>query len=91
MRKESGCTACTFIQCSFFPLLCCESCKRNRAKLFIIYLYLFTSIIYFLFIFRIHKLTIDDVKPEDEGDYTFVPEGYAFNLSAKLNFLGTSF
>uniref|UniRef100_A0A9J8CUV2 Myosin binding protein C3 n=1 Tax=Cyprinus carpio carpio TaxID=630221 RepID=A0A9J8CUV2_CYPCA len=36
---------------------------------------------------RIHKLTIDDVKPEDEGDYTFVPEGYAFNLSAKLNFL----
>ncbi len=45
----------------------------------------------FLFIFRIHKLTIDDVKPEDEGDYTFVPEGHAFNLSAKLNFLGTSF
>uniref|UniRef100_A0A671MPG3 Myosin-binding protein C, cardiac-type-like n=1 Tax=Sinocyclocheilus anshuiensis TaxID=1608454 RepID=A0A671MPG3_9TELE len=41
----------------------------------------------FLFIFRIHKLTIDEVKPEDEGDYTFVPEGYAFNLSAKLNFL----
>lgn len=37
---------------------------------------------------RIHKLTIDDVKPEDEGDYTFVPDGYAFNLSAKLNFLG---
>ncbi|XP_072574477.1 myosin-binding protein C, cardiac-type [Paramormyrops kingsleyae] len=36
---------------------------------------------------RIHKLTIDDVKPEDEGDYTFIPEGYAFNLSAKLNFL----
>ncbi|XP_026123180.1 myosin-binding protein C, cardiac-type isoform X3 [Carassius auratus] len=36
---------------------------------------------------RIHKLTIDDVKPEDEADYTFVPEGYAFNLSAKLNFL----
>ncbi|XP_043100647.1 myosin-binding protein C, cardiac-type isoform X1 [Puntigrus tetrazona] len=36
---------------------------------------------------RIHKLIIDDVKPEDEGDYTFVPEGYAFNLSAKLNFL----
>ncbi|XP_065123754.1 myosin-binding protein C, cardiac-type [Paramisgurnus dabryanus] len=36
---------------------------------------------------RIHKLTIDDVKPEDEGDYTFVPEGHAFNLSAKLNFL----
>uniref|UniRef100_A0A8B9L3N7 Myosin-binding protein C, cardiac-type n=1 Tax=Astyanax mexicanus TaxID=7994 RepID=A0A8B9L3N7_ASTMX len=36
---------------------------------------------------RIHKLTIDDVRPEDEGDYTFVPEGYAFNLSAKLNFL----
>ncbi|XP_016408418.1 myosin-binding protein C, cardiac-type-like [Sinocyclocheilus rhinocerous] len=36
---------------------------------------------------RIHKLTIDEVKPEDEGDYTFVPEGYAFNLSAKLNFL----
>ncbi|XP_059926587.1 myosin-binding protein C, cardiac-type [Gadus macrocephalus] len=36
---------------------------------------------------RIHKLTIDAVTPEDEGDYTFVPEGYAFNLSAKLNFL----
>ncbi|KAI1890164.1 hypothetical protein AGOR_G00170850 [Albula goreensis] len=36
---------------------------------------------------RIHKLAIDDVRPEDEGDYTFVPEGYAFNLSAKLNFL----
>ncbi|KAM9422539.1 LOW QUALITY PROTEIN: myosin-binding protein C, cardiac-type-like [Salvelinus alpinus] len=36
---------------------------------------------------RIHKLTIDDVKPEDQGDYTFVPEGYAFNLSVKLNFL----
>uniref|UniRef100_A0A3Q4MW75 Myosin-binding protein C, fast-type n=1 Tax=Neolamprologus brichardi TaxID=32507 RepID=A0A3Q4MW75_NEOBR len=36
---------------------------------------------------RIHKLTIDDVKPEDEGDYTFVPDGYAYNLSAKLNFL----
>ncbi|XP_040899819.1 myosin-binding protein C, cardiac-type isoform X5 [Toxotes jaculatrix] len=36
---------------------------------------------------RIHKLTIDDVKPEDEGDYNFVPDGYAFNLSAKLNFL----
>uniref|UniRef100_A0A7N8XI13 Myosin binding protein C3 n=1 Tax=Mastacembelus armatus TaxID=205130 RepID=A0A7N8XI13_9TELE len=36
---------------------------------------------------QIHKLTIDDVKPEDEGDYTFVPDGHAFNLSAKLNFL----
>ncbi|XP_011488094.1 myosin-binding protein C, cardiac-type isoform X1 [Oryzias latipes] len=36
---------------------------------------------------RIHKLTIDEVKPEDEGDYTFVPDGYAFNLSAKLNFI----
>ncbi|XP_010764051.1 myosin-binding protein C, cardiac-type isoform X5 [Notothenia coriiceps] len=36
---------------------------------------------------RNHKLTIDDVKPEDEGDYTFVPDGHAFNLSAKLNFL----
>uniref|UniRef100_A0A8C5N2A6 Myosin binding protein C, cardiac n=1 Tax=Gouania willdenowi TaxID=441366 RepID=A0A8C5N2A6_GOUWI len=36
---------------------------------------------------RIHKLTIDDVKPEDEADYTFVPDGHAFNLSAKLNFL----
>lgn len=38
--------------------------------------------------FRIHKLTIDEVKPEDEGDYTFVPDGHAFNLSAKLNFIG---
>ncbi|XP_029702650.1 myosin-binding protein C, cardiac-type isoform X2 [Takifugu rubripes] len=36
---------------------------------------------------RIHKLTIDDVKPGDEGDYTFVPDGYAYSLSAKLNFL----
>ncbi|KAM3863963.1 myosin binding protein Ca [Diretmus argenteus] len=36
---------------------------------------------------RIHKLTIDDVKPEDAGDYTFVPNGYALSLSAKLNFL----
>uniref|UniRef100_A0A8C2Y4F3 Myosin binding protein C, fast type n=1 Tax=Capra hircus TaxID=9925 RepID=A0A8C2Y4F3_CAPHI len=39
---------------------------------------------------RIHKLVIDDVRPEDEGDYTFVPDGYALSLSAKLNFLGTS-
>uniref|UniRef100_A0A8C2E1C6 Myosin binding protein C, fast type a n=1 Tax=Cyprinus carpio TaxID=7962 RepID=A0A8C2E1C6_CYPCA len=37
---------------------------------------------------RTHKLVIDDVKPEDAGDYTFVPDGYALSLSAKLNFLG---
>lgn len=37
---------------------------------------------------RTHKLTIDDVKPGDAGDYTFVPDGYALSLSAKLNFLG---
>lgn len=43
-----------------------------------------------LHFFRIHKLTIDDVKPEDEGDYTFVPDGHAFNLSAKLNFMGNT-
>ncbi|XP_006144748.1 myosin-binding protein C, fast-type [Tupaia chinensis] len=36
---------------------------------------------------RFHKLVIDDVRPEDEGDYTFVPDGYALSLSAKLNFL----
>ncbi|GAA6078725.1 myosin binding protein Cb isoform X1 [Tachysurus ichikawai] len=36
---------------------------------------------------RIHRLTIDDVKPNDAGDYTFVPEGYALSISAKLNFL----
>uniref|UniRef100_A0A8C3IHM9 Myosin-binding protein C, cardiac-type n=1 Tax=Chrysemys picta bellii TaxID=8478 RepID=A0A8C3IHM9_CHRPI len=36
---------------------------------------------------RIHKLTIDDVTPEDEADYSFVPEGFAYNLSAKLRFL----
>ncbi|KAM9299416.1 myosin-binding protein C, fast-type-like [Gastrophryne carolinensis] len=36
---------------------------------------------------RIHKLIIDDVRPEDEADYTFVPDGYALSLSAKLNFL----
>lgn len=41
-----------------------------------------------IFFYRIHKLTIDDVKPADEGDYTFIPDGYAYNLSAKLNFLG---
>ncbi|XP_072568757.1 myosin binding protein Cb [Paramormyrops kingsleyae] len=35
----------------------------------------------------IHKLTIDNVKAEDAGDYTFVPDGYALSLSAKLNFL----
>ncbi|KAL0609883.1 Myosin-binding protein C, fast-type [Plecturocebus cupreus] len=34
-----------------------------------------------------HKLVIDDVRPEDEGDYMFVPDGYALSLSAKLNFL----
>lgn len=38
--------------------------------------------------FRIHKLTIDDVTPEDEADYSFIPEGFAYNLSAKLQFLG---
>lgn len=38
--------------------------------------------------FRFHRLLIDDVKPEDAGDYTFVPDGYALSLSAKLNFLG---
>uniref|UniRef100_A0A669BVF7 Myosin binding protein Ca n=1 Tax=Oreochromis niloticus TaxID=8128 RepID=A0A669BVF7_ORENI len=36
---------------------------------------------------RIHKLTINDVKASDAGDYTFVPDGYALSLSAKLNFL----
>ncbi|XP_041818154.1 myosin-binding protein C, fast-type-like isoform X2 [Chelmon rostratus] len=36
---------------------------------------------------RFHRLLIDDVKPEDAGDYTFVPDGYALSLSAKLNFL----
>ncbi|KAI5626035.1 myosin-binding protein C, fast-type, partial [Silurus asotus] len=36
---------------------------------------------------RIHRLTIDDVKPSDAGDYTFIPDGYALSLSAKLNFL----
>ncbi|KAI7803613.1 myosin binding protein Ca [Triplophysa rosa] len=36
---------------------------------------------------RTHKLVIDGVKPEDAGDYTFVPDGYALSLSAKLNFL----
>ncbi|XP_007441238.2 myosin-binding protein C, cardiac-type-like [Python bivittatus] len=37
---------------------------------------------------RIHKLTIDDVTPEDEADYSFVPQGFAYNLSAHLRFLG---
>lgn len=38
--------------------------------------------------FRVHKLTIDDVTPADEADYSFVPEGFACNLSAKLHFMG---
>lgn len=38
--------------------------------------------------FRFHRLCIEDVKPEDAGDYTFIPDGYALSLSAKLNFLG---
>lgn len=42
------------------------------------------SVIYF----RFHRLIIDDVTPEDAGDYTFIPDGYALSLSAKLNFLG---
>ncbi|NWZ09213.1 MYPC3 protein, partial [Agelaius phoeniceus] len=37
---------------------------------------------------RIHKLTIEDVTPEDEADYSFIPQGFAYNLSAKLQFLG---
>uniref|UniRef100_A0A8D0GH97 Myosin binding protein C3 n=1 Tax=Sphenodon punctatus TaxID=8508 RepID=A0A8D0GH97_SPHPU len=36
---------------------------------------------------RIHKLTIDEVTPEDEADYSFIPEGFAYNLSAHLQFL----
>ncbi|XP_061079825.1 myosin binding protein Ca isoform X1 [Conger conger] len=36
---------------------------------------------------RFHKLTINNVKQADAGDYTFVPDGYALSLSAKLNFL----
>ncbi|NWY05174.1 MYPC3 protein, partial [Nothoprocta ornata] len=36
---------------------------------------------------RIHKLTIEDVTPGDEADYSFIPEGFAYNLSAKLQFL----
>ncbi|XP_068583971.1 myosin binding protein Ca [Cebidichthys violaceus] len=36
---------------------------------------------------RIHKLVIDDVTASDAGDYSFVPDGYAISLSAKLNFL----
>ncbi|XP_068439764.1 myosin binding protein Cb isoform X2 [Clinocottus analis] len=36
---------------------------------------------------RFHRLLIEDVKPEDAGDYTFVPDGYALSISAKLNFL----
>ncbi|XP_006865193.1 PREDICTED: myosin-binding protein C, cardiac-type [Chrysochloris asiatica] len=36
---------------------------------------------------RVHKLTIDDVTPPDEADYSFVPEGFACNLSAKLHFM----
>lgn len=40
------------------------------------------------FLGRVHKLTIDDVTPADEADYSFVPEGFACNLSAKLHFMG---
>ncbi|KAM6898805.1 myosin-binding protein C, fast-type-like isoform 2-T2 [Lycodopsis pacificus] len=36
---------------------------------------------------RFHRLVIDNVKPEDAGDYSFVPDGYALSISAKLNFL----
>ncbi|XP_042742235.1 myosin-binding protein C, cardiac-type isoform X1 [Lagopus leucura] len=36
---------------------------------------------------RIHKLTIEDVTPADEADYSFIPQGFAYNLSAKLQFL----
>uniref|UniRef100_A0A6I8PER6 Myosin-binding protein C, fast-type n=1 Tax=Ornithorhynchus anatinus TaxID=9258 RepID=A0A6I8PER6_ORNAN len=36
---------------------------------------------------RFHMLVIDDVRPEDEADYTFIPDGFALSLSAKLNFL----
>ncbi|XP_075948898.1 myosin-binding protein C, fast-type-like [Anarhichas minor] len=36
---------------------------------------------------RFHRLIIDNVKPEDAGDYTFIPDGYALSISAKLNFL----
>ncbi|XP_023566212.1 myosin-binding protein C, cardiac-type isoform X2 [Octodon degus] len=36
---------------------------------------------------RIHKLIINDVTPADEADYSFVPEGFACNLSAKLHFM----
>ncbi|XP_072277647.1 myosin-binding protein C, cardiac-type [Pyxicephalus adspersus] len=36
---------------------------------------------------RVHKLTIDDVVASDEGDYSFIPNGFAFNLSAKLHFM----
>ncbi|KAM9221825.1 myosin-binding protein C, cardiac-type [Dugong dugon] len=36
---------------------------------------------------RVHKLTIDDVTPADEADYSFVPKGFACNLSAKLHFM----
>uniref|UniRef100_A0A8C3KF20 Myosin-binding protein C, cardiac-type n=1 Tax=Calidris pygmaea TaxID=425635 RepID=A0A8C3KF20_9CHAR len=35
---------------------------------------------------RIHKLTIEDVTPDDEADYSFIPQGFAYNLSAKLHF-----
>ncbi|XP_073665539.1 myosin-binding protein C, cardiac-type [Tursiops truncatus] len=36
---------------------------------------------------RVHRLTIDDVTPADEADYSFVPQGFACNLSAKLHFM----
>ncbi|XP_078286828.1 myosin binding protein Ca isoform X2 [Rhinoraja longicauda] len=36
---------------------------------------------------RFHKLVIDNITPEDEADYTFIPNGYALSISAKLNFL----
>nr|XP_014347875.1 PREDICTED: myosin-binding protein C, slow-type isoform X9 [Latimeria chalumnae] len=34
---------------------------------------------------RIHRLEIENSLVEDEGDYTFVPELYAVNLSAKVH------
>lgn len=42
----------------------------------------------FVHVSRIHKLTIEDVTPGDEADYSFIPQGFAYNLSAKLQFLG---
>ncbi|XP_007893571.1 myosin-binding protein C, slow-type isoform X4 [Callorhinchus milii] len=36
---------------------------------------------------KVHKLIIDKVAMDDDGDYTFIPEGYSTQLSANLRMI----